>query len=173
MSYNPNPQNQGWVTCRDRLLATIAKWQGLYSSQKPQRVVIDCAAAPRYGSSFANPEDRAVSVTFTAGKHVNRTVTVDKFPRPVDNLWALAVGLDDIRMNELRGLDTVAAQVYQQIAAPKRERDPFEVLGVRADADLDVMEAAYKAKARRLHPDAGGSVEAMTELNAAWERVKA
>jgi len=27
MTYNPNPQDQGWVTCRDRLLDTIAKWQ--------------------------------------------------------------------------------------------------------------------------------------------------
>lgn len=25
MAYRPNPDNQGWVTCRDRLLEAIAK----------------------------------------------------------------------------------------------------------------------------------------------------
>src|SRR5690349_9803781 len=100
MTYRPNPQDQGWVTCRDRLFEVIAKWQGKY---KAVGVDISCAAAPRYGTRFQEPSDRAVSVTFTAGKHVNRTVTVDRFPRPVDNLWALAIGLDDIRLNELRG----------------------------------------------------------------------
>jgi hypothetical protein len=41
MSYNPNPQDQGWVTCRERLLETIAKWQG---RRRPLGVVIDCPA---------------------------------------------------------------------------------------------------------------------------------
>jgi hypothetical protein len=170
-SYNPNPQNQGWVTCRDRLFATLAKWQGLYGSQKPRDVAIECAAAPRYNTQFRDPEDRAVSVTFTAGKHKMRTITVDKFPRPVDNLWALAIGLEDIRLNELRGLDTVAEQVYQALPAP-RTRSPWEVLGLPANSDLDVIEAVYRTKAKRLHPDAGGDVEAFKELQAAYEAVK-
>ena len=168
MSYNPNPQNQGWVTCRDRLLETIAKWQKKY---KAVGVSIECPAAPRYTSRFGSPADRAVSVTFTAGKHVDRTVTIDRFERPVDNLWALAIGLDAVRLNELRGLDDVARQVYQALPAP-RERDPFEVLGIRADADEDVIDAAYRAKAKRLHPDAGGSADAFRELQAAYEAVK-
>ena len=168
MSYNPNPQNQGWVTCRDRLLETIAKWQKKY---KAVGVSIECPAAPRYTSRFGSPADRAVSVTFTAGKHVDRTVTIDRFGRPVDNLWALAIGLDAVRLNELRGLDDVARQVYQALPAP-RERDPFEVLGIRADADEDVIDAAYRAKAKRLHPDAGGSADAFRELQAAYEAVK-
>lgn len=171
MSYNPNPKNQGWATCRDRLLETIAKWQGLYSHQKPDGVTIECPVEPRYERHFAVPADRAVSVTFSAGKHVNRTVTVDRFERPVDNLWALAVGLDDVRMNELRGLDTVAQQVYQAIAAP-RQRDPWEVLGLRPDADIDAIEAVYRTKAKRLHPDSGGSVDAFKELQEAYEAVK-
>lgn len=104
MSYRPNPDNQGWVTCRDRLYEVIAKWQ---KRNRPV-VTIECPAAPRYGTAFASKADRAVSVTFTAGQHIDRTVTVDRFERPVDNLWALAVGLDAIRLNEQRGLDDVA-----------------------------------------------------------------
>lgn len=170
MTYRPNPQDQGWTTCRDRLLDVIAKWQKRYSAGS---VEIDCPARPRYQARFGNAADRAVSVTFTAGKHVNRTVTVDRFERPVDNLWALAVGLDDIRLNELRGLDDVARQVYQALPAPTKRRDPYEVLGVRPDAPAEVVEASYKALAKRLHPDVGGSDEAMRELNEAMEAVKA
>lgn len=79
MTYNPNPQDQGWVTCRDRLLDTIAKWQKTW---KARDVTISCPAAPRYTSKFREPADRAVSVTFSAGKHVDRTVTIDRFERP-------------------------------------------------------------------------------------------
>lgn len=168
MAYRPNPDNQGWVTCRDRLLDTIAKWQKKW---KAEGVSIECPAAPRYTAHFGNPADRAVSVTFTAGKHINRTVTIDRFERPVDNLWALAIGLDAVRLNELRGLDDVARQVYQALPAP-RKRDPWEVLGLRPDADLDAIEAVYKTKAKRLHPDVGGSVEAFRELQEAYEAVR-
>lgn len=168
MTYNPNPDGQGWVTVRDRLTNTIGKWQ---KTSRPD-MAIDCPAAPRYTSSFAEKADRAVSVTFRHPGDGEKTVTVDRFPRPVDNLWALALGLDAIRLNEQRGLDDVARQMYQMIAAP-RTRDPYEILGVRPDADEDVIDAAYRAKAKRMHPDAGGSVERMAELNAAWEAVKA
>lgn len=108
MTYRPNPDDHGWVTFRDRLLDCIAKWQ---KKHQPVGVSIDCAAAPRYGNRFSTPADRAVSVTFSAGQHVDRTVTVDRFERPVDNLWALAVGLDAIRLNELRGIRKIAVEM--------------------------------------------------------------
>ena len=172
MIYRPNPKGLGWVACRNRLLATIAQWQGLYSYQQPSDVVIECPAAPRYSSAFASRADRLVAVTFSAGRHVNRTVTVDRWERPVDNLWALAIGLDDIRLNEARGLDDVARQVYAMLPAPAKQRDPWEVLGLRSDADNDLIDAAYRAKARKLHPDVGGDAEAFRELTDAYERVK-
>ena len=36
--------------------------------------------------------------------------------------------------------------------------------------DIDDM---YRIKAKRAHPDAGGSEEAMAEINAAYDHVKA
>ena len=155
------------MTCRDRLYETIAKWQ----KRNRADCVLECPAQPRYTTRFANKSDRQVSVTFTAGQHINRTVTVDRFEAPVDNLWALAIGLDAVRLNELRGLDDVARQVYQAIAAP-RTRDPWEILGLRPDADEDAIDAVYRAKAKRLHPDSGGSHEAFVELQQAYEMVK-
>jgi hypothetical protein len=116
---------------------------------------------------------RAVTVSFTHPKAGERTVTVDRFSYPVDNLWAIWKGINAIRLNELRGLDDVARQVYGLLPAPARERDPWEVLGLRPDADEDAIDAVYRAKAKRLHPDAGGSAEAFGELQRAYEKVKA
>jgi hypothetical protein len=53
--------------------------------------------------------------------------------------------------------------------------DPFEVLGVRPDADITVIRAAYRALARQLHPDsnpAEGATESMTVLNRAMEALE-
>ena len=50
-------------------------------------------------------------------------------------------------------------------------RSPYEVLGVRDDADIEVIQAAFRALARRYHPDKagpGGEIK-MKEINAAWE----
>lgn len=166
MSYRPNPDNHSWTRCRDALVQTVGLWGA-------PTYFLQCPVAPRYASSFESKEDRAVSVTFTAKGHPERKVTVDRFERPVDNLWALAKGLDAIRLNELRGLDDVARQVYQALPAPAKRRDPFEVLGLRPDASQEDIKDMYRLKARRLHSDvAGGNDEAMKELNEAFAAVK-
>lgn len=170
MTYRPNPDDQDWLTVRDRLMETIAKWQGRI---KPVGVALECSAGPRRsGQRLESAAERAVSVTFAAGRDAaERTVTVDRWRRPVDNLWALAIGLEQIRLNELRGIDDVARQMYAALPAPKT-RDPYEVLGVRPDAPFAVIDAAYRARAKTLHPDAGGTGEQMAELNAAYEEAR-
>jgi curved DNA-binding protein CbpA len=49
--------------------------------------------------------------------------------------------------------------------------DPYRILQVRSDAEDAVIAAAYRALARRYHPDVVGDLPArsMTEINAAWE----
>ncbi len=44
---------------------------------------------------------------------------------------------------------------------------PWEVLGVKQGANAAEIESAYREKAKRWHPDAGGSHEQMAKLNAA------
>jgi len=46
--------------------------------------------------------------------------------------------------------------------------DPYLVLQVHADAGIDEIRAAYRALARKHHPDVGGSDKAMARLNVAW-----
>jgi DnaJ-like protein len=53
--------------------------------------------------------------------------------------------------------------------------DPYAVLGVQPGASREEVQAAYRAAAKRWHPDRAGSVEAqarMAQLNAAWELLR-
>jgi curved DNA-binding protein CbpA len=46
--------------------------------------------------------------------------------------------------------------------------DLYEVLQIHRRAELDVIRAAYRALARRYHPDFGGELVQMVALNEAW-----
>jgi DnaJ-like protein len=53
--------------------------------------------------------------------------------------------------------------------------DPYAVLGVQPGASREEVQAAYRAAAKRWHPDRAGSVESqarMAQLNAAWELLR-
>ena len=56
-------------------------------------------------------------------------------------------------------------------------RDPFRILQVQPDADPDVVRAAYRVLARKLHPDAAAQMDEvaerrMTDLNWAYSVVR-
>ena len=75
----------------------------------------------------------------------------------------------------LRGLDrwgaksfvAAAFRGFEALPAPGAQRHWTEVLGIPAQASSDLIEAAYRKRARTRHPDSGGSHEAMAELNEA------
>ncbi len=46
--------------------------------------------------------------------------------------------------------------------------DHYEVLQVVRSAEPEVIRAAYRALARKYHPDSGGSLNAMKAINEAW-----
>ena len=89
------------------------------------------------------------------------------------NLAGLLGIIQALRLAHQRGiLEELASAALAMLPAGPQHRDPYEVLGVRSDTEMDVVEAAYRAKAKNLHPDVGGDDEAMKELNDALERVK-
>jgi hypothetical protein len=51
------------------------------------------------------------------------------------------------------------------------EKDPYRVLGVSPDSTLDEVRARYREAALLHHPDRGGSVQKMAEINLAFERI--
>lgn len=60
------------------------------------------------------------------------------------------------------------------LPAPKEPKSwgPYRELYVNDDAPQQVVIAAYKALARMYHPDLGGSTEAMTRVNRAFESIR-
>jgi DnaJ-class molecular chaperone len=48
---------------------------------------------------------------------------------------------------------------------------PYQVLGLHPSAPDDVVKVVYRHLARKVHPDAGGSAEAMARLNRAYEEI--
>ena len=57
------------------------------------------------------------------------------------------------------------------------ERDPYRILHVDPEADADVIAAAYRVLARKLHPDASGATDPsvarrMADLSWAWSLLR-
>ena len=123
-------------------------------------------------ATYQDRETRLVTLRWTSSDgHEIRLEMADQ-DRAVDNLRVLFLVVEAMRLNEARGIGRVIAEAYAMLAPPKTKRDPFEVLGVRSDTDMDVVEAAYRAKAKTAHPDAGGTNEAMAELNEALDEIR-
>ena len=128
----------------------------------------------RVNSRGYNKVENAVTVTFTK-KDRPVVLSLDTQDTPAKNLRALFLCIDGMRMMDVRGVGQIAQNAYRQLAGPSEpvKRDPYEVLGVRPDAPMEVIEASYKVLAKRAHPDIGGTNDAMAELNEAFEDVKA
>lgn len=94
--------------------------------------------------------------------------------RPMDNLRAIFLTLDGIRLAEWRGLGDLMRQNYVQLAAPKNQRPWYSVLRVAPDATPEEVEKAYRVVAKAAHPDVeGGSEEWMRDVNRAVEEARA
>ena len=133
---------------------------------------VHCDLPHRYADKYSQtPKEREVGLRYTKdGQEFH--LTMSRQSRAVDNLRVLYLAVEAMRLNDLRGITDIIREAYLQLPAPPKYRDPYEILEVRPDAAIEVIEAAYRALAKRLHPDAGGSVEAMQELNQAFERIK-
>lgn len=119
------------------------------------------------------PTDSGVAVWFVwDGMQV--CIAVDRYAKVEDNLQAIH-HIVEARRTEMRhgGLHIVRATFrgFTALPAPPgtKRRSWREVLGfaVGATADKPSIEAFYREKAKKAHPDAGGSTAAMAELNQA------
>lgn len=101
----------------------------------------------------------------------------DKWLRVEDNLHAIAKHIEALRGQERWGVGSVekAFAGYTALPAPGESGAAtwWAVLGVAQDAPFEVTRDAYREQAKRCHPDAnGGTHDAMTRLNTAWDQAR-
>ncbi|MBN9073969.1 MAG: J domain-containing protein [Rhizobiales bacterium] len=118
------------------------------------------------------PADPGVAVWFT-WDGLSVCIAVDRYPKVEDNLQAIHHVIE-ARRTELRhgGLHIVRATFtgFAALPSPGGKKSWREVLLFGPDMlrpNRDMVEKRYRELAKERHPDAGGSAEAMSELNAA------
>lgn len=103
------------------------------------------------------------------------TLEMDTQKSSKDNLRVLYLAIDAMRLNDKRGIGEVVAQAYKQLEAPEGEivvTDPYQLLGIREDTDLETAEAMYKIKSKKAHPDGGGNARDFEKLTKAIEIIR-
>lgn len=49
--------------------------------------------------------------------------------------------------------------------------NPYAVLGVKSTQSKEEIKVAYRAKARKCHPDVGGNAEEFQRISKAWDYI--
>lgn len=123
---------------------------------------------PRSGQ--AEPTDPGVALYFRL-KGQDRCLACDRYRRVADNMAAIAAHIDALRAIERYGVGTLDQAFAGYTALPSPVADAiawWDVLRIeRASATKGTVQEAYRALARRYHPDAGGSTEDMTKITLA------
>lgn len=122
---------------------------------------------PRSG---VTPDEHGACVWFRRGGEL-RHIAVDAFDNPAGNLRAIALAIESIRRLERYGCaEAIQSAAVALLDAPQLPQVAGEgrapwwvVLEVSESAPLEVAEAAYKALARKWHPDVEGGDRATFE----------
>lgn len=128
----------------------------------------------RDGLPYANrrePSDKGVAVYFDY-KRRPMCFACDRWDRIGDNIYAIATTIEALRGIERWGSGSMVEQAFTGFVALPAPKSPWDVIGVQRGASLEEIETAFRAKAKRLHSDAGGNDTAMAELNAARAKLK-
>jgi hypothetical protein len=128
----------------------------------------------RDGLPYANrrePTDKGVAVYFDYKKRP-MCFACDRWDRIGDNIYAIAKTIEALRGIERWGSGSMVEQAFTGFVALPSPKSPYEIIGVPPGASSEEIEAAFRAKAKKLHSDLGGSDAAMSELNAARAKLK-
>lgn len=117
------------------------------------------------------PDDRGVAVYFILKKQ-QMCFACDRWDKVGDNIQAIKHTIAALRGIERWGTGDMVQQAFTGFLALPSQDNPYDVLGVEQNATPEEIEASYKQKAKLLHPDAGGSAEAMQKLNDARRKLK-
>jgi DnaJ-domain-containing protein 1 len=122
-------------------------------------------------SDQAEPENPGAAVYFRLKKQ-DRCLACDRWDRVADNIAAIAQHIDALRRIERYGVGTIEQAFAGYAALPSGVEQWWDVLGVSPRASSVEVEEAYRRLSKVLHPDVGGSPEAMARLNAARDAAR-
>lgn len=120
-------------------------------------------------SSSREPDDPGAAVYFRLKKQ-DRVLACDAWTRVADNLTAIAQHIDALRRIDRYGVGTLDQAFAGYAALPPKGGTWRGALGFGPDELVtgDMVERAFRVKARAAHPDViGGSHEAMAAVNSA------
>jgi hypothetical protein len=179
-------KSKTWAQLLDDIKEIERKWGLLITIEND----LDARGRRR---ALQSPEERAVRVRlqwrppgpWQPSREIRADVRVGN--TATENLRLIVVALEVVRLAEVRGVHKLLALLYRQMypveaSQPLPAQTPpggsrqipphYAILHLDPSAPLEVAEAAYRALARKTHPDAGGSTEQMQRLNAAIERIR-
>lgn len=160
------------LTVADAIARLLSELRMLGASNEvlSTNVVLRLDGLPRSGQG--EPSDPGAALYFSL-KGKPRCLACDRWSRVADNIAAIAAHVEAIRAVDRYGVGTMeqAFAGYAQLqAAPEDWRSVF---GLKDGATLDDIESAFKALARKHHPDVGGDPVQMSRLNQARAAARA
>jgi len=117
-------------------------------------------------STEREPSDPGVAVYLTLQRK-ELVFACDRWDRVADNIAAVAQHIDALRRIERYGVGRLEQAFAGYAALPPAADDWRQVLGVGEYATIEQVNAAFLELAKQLHPDVGGTHEAMARLTAA------
>lgn len=89
-----------------------------------------------------------------------------KWNRAQDNIWAIAKHVEALRGQERWGVGSIEQAFRGYTALPEKSGGVswWEVLGVAMNASEEQVQAAYRSKAKLLHPDVNRDPDAATKM---------
>lgn len=114
-------------------------------------------------ATYRTPDDRGVAVYFRY-RDQQMCFACDKWDIVHDNIYAVGKTIEALRGIERWGTGEMVQQAFTGfVALPSNSH--WDILGVKAGSSREEVERAFRQKAKVLHPDAGGSSDAMATLN--------
>lgn len=162
-----------FAKARDNIIAEISRLGG------KQAIISSNIELRRDGlpyANFAQPDDTGVAVYFTyKGKQM--CFACDRYRHAECNMHAISLTISALRGIARWGTGDMMESAFTGFTAlPSPEamnkRDWRDVLELGANTSLERAQENYRRLRSIRHPDKGGSHDAMTELNLAWDRAQ-
>lgn len=114
------------------------------------------------------PVDPGVAVYWRRHREEPRCMAIDRYDNVADNLAAIAATLESMRAIERHGGAVILDKAFAGFTALPSPFVWWQVLGLDGpNASREDIERAHRKLAMSAHPDRGGDVERMSDINRA------